>query len=76
MSDFAFQESKIDASSNVGLKPVIEKGEVEFSNINFVYPTRESVQVRYTRCFTFHVTFIHVILLKSSILCCCPDNYS
>lgn len=41
------QESKIDASSNDGLKPAIEKGEVEFSHVDFVYPTRESVQVRY-----------------------------
>lgn len=38
--------SKIDASASGGAKPAAVKGDVEFSNINFVYPSRPDVQVR------------------------------
>ncbi len=39
------QVSKIDALSAEGIKPTV-KGDVEFSNIDFVYPTRPDIQVR------------------------------
>ncbi|XP_028401686.1 multidrug resistance protein 1-like [Dendronephthya gigantea] len=37
--------SKIDASSDEGLKPAAVTGDVEFSDINFVYPTRPDIQI-------------------------------
>ncbi|XP_046862109.1 ATP-dependent translocase ABCB1-like isoform X2 [Xenia sp. Carnegie-2017] len=37
--------SKIDASSHEGTRPTNVKGDVEFSGIDFVYPTRQSVQI-------------------------------
>ena len=36
--------SKIDASAGGGTKPAV-KGDVEFSNIDFVYPSRPDTQV-------------------------------
>ena len=38
------QVSKIDASVGGGIKPTV-KGDVEFSNIDFAYPSRPDTQV-------------------------------
>ena len=45
--------SKIDASSGEGLRPAVVKGDVEFSNIDFVYPTRPDIQVSEIINFSF-----------------------
>ncbi|XP_046843213.1 ATP-dependent translocase ABCB1-like isoform X2 [Xenia sp. Carnegie-2017] len=39
------RQSNIDASTNNGLTPVINKGVVEFLNVDFVYPTRKSLRI-------------------------------
>ena len=53
------KESKIDASSNEGLKPTTIKGDVDFSHIDFVYPTRKTVGVRV--CLSYNLFFTIII---------------
>ena len=40
-----FEESRIDASSQLGSRPEDLSGNIEFSNVEFCYPTRPSVPV-------------------------------
>ena len=43
-----FQVSPIDPSSEEGEKPARVTGNIEFQDINFVYPSREDVKVPVT----------------------------
>lgn len=40
------QVPPIDSESDQGLQPATLKGEIEFQNVKFRYPSREEVQVR------------------------------
>ena len=46
-SELSFQPRLIDSSSSEGFKPDKLRGEVEFKNIHFSYPSRPDTQVRF-----------------------------
>lgn len=61
---FVSQVSKIDVSTSGGLKPAVIKGDVEFSNVNFVYPSRPDIQVseviNFLSCQIFTINTLHI----------------
>ena len=45
MKNFDLQEPEIDAFSNEGKRLSVLKGEINFKNIHFAYPSRPEIKV-------------------------------
>ena len=61
------QPRPIDSSSKDGFKPDIVKGDIEFKNIHFSYPSRKDVKVRHV---TGKACFLETSRLCDIMSCC------
>lgn len=55
------RKSSIDSQSNEGLKPLELKGSINFKNVNFNYPSRTDVPVRYIEHTLIFIEYLPII---------------
>lgn len=64
----AFQKPSIDSYSEAGLRPDSIRGDIEFRNIHFNYPSRADVKVRLPWPWSHHHKTFYIVMSKETLL--------